>query len=78
MHVQRLPIASASTDGGGHNHQLVLRNKVPDAALFARRLVARMGLDVEFQRGDKRQEESEEELECEEHIGVSRLEAAVP
>lgn len=34
--------------------------------------MARVGLDVEFQGGDKGQEEGEEKLECEEHVDVGR------
>lgn len=34
--------------------------------------MTRVGLNVEFQGGDKGQQESEEKLECEEHVGVGR------
>jgi hypothetical protein len=75
VHVQCLAIASASADRRSHNDQLVLCNKIPNAALFARGFVARVGLDVEFQGSNERQEESEEELECEKHVGGRRQEA---
>jgi hypothetical protein len=72
MHVQCLAIASASADGRSHNDQLVLCGTISNAALFACGFVARVGLDVEFQGCHERQDEGEEELKCEKHIGGSR------
>lgn len=77
VHVQRLAIASVSADRRGHNNQLVLRNEIANAALFAGRFVAWVSLNVEFQRCDQGQDKGEEELEDEEHIDVSRPVAAV-
>jgi hypothetical protein len=75
VHVQCLTITSASTDCRSHNDQLVLCDKVPNASLFARRLVARVGLNVEFKGCNEGQEEGEKELECEEHVDGRRQEA---
>jgi hypothetical protein len=75
VHVQCLAIASASADRRGHNDQLVFCDKIPNAALFARGFVARVGLDVEFEGCNERQEEGEEKLECENHVGGRRQEA---
>jgi hypothetical protein len=75
VHVQCLTITSASADRRSHNNQLVLCDKIPDAALFACGFVAGVGLNVEFKSCNKRQEEGEEELECEKHIGGRRQEA---
>ena len=75
VHVQCLTISSASTDCRSDNNQLVFCDKVPNASLFARRLVARVGLDVEFQSCNEGQEEGEKELECEEHVDGRRQEA---
>ena len=72
MHVQCLAISSASTDSRSDNDKLVLCDKVPNAALFAGRLVTRVSLDVEFQGRDKGQEEGEEKLEGEEHVDECR------
>ena len=69
MHIQRLTIPPAATNSRRHNNELVLRDEIPNAALLAGRLVARVGLDVEFQRRDEREQEGEEELEGEEHFG---------
>jgi len=75
VHVQCLAITPASTDCRSHNDQLVLCDKVPNASLLARRLVTRVGLDVEFEGCNKGQEEGEKELECEEHVDGRRQEA---
>jgi hypothetical protein len=75
VHVQCLTITPASTDCRSHNDQLVLCDKVPNASLFARRLVARVGLNVEFKGCNEGQEEGEKELECEEHVDGRRQEA---
>ena len=72
MHVQCLTITPASADRRSHNDQLVFCDKVPNASLFARRLVAGVGLDVEFEGCNKGQEEGEKKLECKEHIGGRR------
>lgn len=69
MHVQCLSITSASTRSRCYHDKLIFGNKVADATLFACRLVARVGLDVEFKRCYERQDESEEELESEKHVG---------
>jgi hypothetical protein len=69
VHVQCLAIASTSADRGGHNDQLVLCDKIPNAALFACGFVARVGLDVELEGCNERQEEGKEKLECEKHVG---------
>jgi len=76
VHVQCLSIASASTCSRCYHDQLIFGDKVADATLFACRLMARVGLDVEFERCHERQDESEEELEREKHVGGIRLEAA--
>lgn len=39
--------------------------------------MARVGLDVEFERCHERQDESEEELEHEKHVGGMRLDEAI-
>jgi hypothetical protein len=65
VHVQCLSITSASARSRCYHDQLIFGDKVTDAALFACRLVARVGLDVELERCHKRQDECEEELECE-------------
>lgn len=57
VHVQNLPIPSVAADGRGDDDQLVRGDEVPDAAFFARALVAGMGLDVELQRRDQGQSE---------------------
>lgn len=75
VHVQCLTITPASTDCRSHNDQLVLCDKVPNASLFARRLVARVGLNVEFQSCNEGQEEGEKELDYEEHVDGRRQEA---
>ena len=75
VHVQCLTITPASTDCRSYNDQLVLCDKVPNASLFARRLVARVGLNVEFQSCNEGQEEGEKELDCEKHIDGRRQEA---
>lgn len=72
MHVQRLAVTPTSADRRSHDDQLVLCDKVPNASLFARRFVARVGLDVEFQGRNKGEEEGEEKLDCEKHVGVGR------
>lgn len=77
VHVQCLTITPASTNCRSHNDQLVLRDKVPDASLFARRLVARVGLDIEFESCNEGQEKGEKELEYEEHIDGRRQEAVM-
>ena len=77
VHVQSLAITSASTNSRSNNDQLVLCNKVPNASLFARRLVARVGLNVEFKGCNEGQEQGEKELECEEHVDGRRQEAVV-
>lgn len=69
VHVQCLSIASAPARSRCYHDQLIFGNKVANAALFACRLVARVGLDVEFEGCDERQDESEEELEGEKHVG---------
>jgi hypothetical protein len=69
VHVQCLSIASASARSRCYHDQLILSNKVTNASLFACRLVARVGLDVEFERCHEGQDESEEELEGEKHLG---------
>ena len=61
MHVESLSIAAVPTDCGCNDDELVFGDEVADAAFFARRLVARMGLDVEFEGGDDGEEEGEEE-----------------
>ena len=75
VHVQRLSVTPASADRRSHDDQLVLCDKVPNASLFARRLVAGVGLNVEFQSCNEGQEEGEKELECEEHVDGRRQEA---
>jgi hypothetical protein len=75
VHIQCLTITSASADRRSHNDQLVLSDKVPNASLFACRLVARVGLDVEFESCNEGQEEGEKELECKEHVDGRRQEA---
>lgn len=72
MHVQCLSITPASADRRGHNDQLVLCDKVPNTSLFACRLVARVGLDVEFKGCNEGQKEGKKELECEEHVDGRR------
>lgn len=57
MHVQCLSIASASADSRSHDYQLILRNKVPYAALFRRGFVARMCLNLELEGRYERQKE---------------------
>ena len=77
VHVQCLSIASTSARSRCYHDQLIFGDKVADAALFACRLVARVGLDVEFERCHERQEEGEEELEGEKHVGDFRLDEAI-
>jgi len=69
VHVQCLSIASTSARSRCYHDQLIFGNKITNASLFACRLVARVGLDVEFERCHERQDESEEELEGEKHVG---------
>jgi hypothetical protein len=59
VHVQCLSIASTSARSRCYHDQLIFGDKVADAALFACRLVARVGLNVEFERCHERQEEGE-------------------
>ena len=75
VHIQCLSIASASARSRCYHDQLVFSDKVANAALFACRLVARVGLDVEFKGCNEGQEEGEKELECEKHIDGRRQEA---
>lgn len=77
VHIQCLSIASASTRSRCYHDQLVFSDKVANAALFACRLVARVGLNIEFERYHERQEEGEEELEGEKHVGGFRLDEAI-
>lgn len=65
VHVEGLAIASTTTDCRGDNYQLVFCDEIAYAALFALRLGARTGLDVEFEGGDQGKEEGQEELHCE-------------
>lgn len=50
MNVQLLTISLGAISDDGNNDELVLCNKVPNAALLARRLVAVVRLHVELQR----------------------------
>ena len=77
VHIQCLSIASASARSRCYHDQLVFSDKVANAALFACRLVARVGLNIEFERCHERQEEGEEELEGEKHVGGFRLDEAI-
>jgi hypothetical protein len=77
VHIQCLSIASASARSRCYHDQLVFSDKVANAALFACRLVARVGLNIEFERCHERQEEGEEELEGEKHVGEFRLDEAI-
>jgi hypothetical protein len=49
MHVQYLSITSVARYSGGDNDELVLCDEIADAAFFAGRFVARVGLDVELE-----------------------------
>ena len=75
MHIHPLSIPPISVHDHRDNNQLFPRNKVPNASLFARRLVARVGLDVEFKGCNEGQEEGEKELDYEEHVDGRRQEA---
>ena len=77
MHIHPLSIPPISVHDHRDNNQLFPRKKVPNASLFARRLVARVGLNIEFERYHERQEEGEEELEGEKHVGGFRLDEAI-
>lgn len=59
MHVHRLPIAAVSIQDRCHNDELVLCNKVPDAALMLGRFVAVYGVEVEFEGGGEGRKEQQ-------------------
>jgi hypothetical protein len=62
MHIQHHPIPPIPTDRRRDHHKLAIGDEIPYAALLARRLVALVRLDVEFQGRDEREQEGEEQL----------------
>jgi hypothetical protein len=55
VHIDRLPVASVSVQYGRHNHELVFRNKIPDASLVPRCFVGLHGVDVELESRSERE-----------------------
>jgi len=64
MHIYPLAIPSKSIQYSRHNHQLLLRNKVPDAPFVLGGIVLLDGVEVEFEgRGEGEGEQQECEIE---------------
>lgn len=63
VHVQCLSIASTPAHRCRHDNELVLGDKVPDASFFACGFMTRVGLEIELEGGDERDEKGEEEPE---------------
>lgn len=61
MHVELLPISTEPINNGRNNHKLVLGYEVPYAPLVSGRIVRLNGMDIEFKRRSKRENEKQQE-----------------
>jgi hypothetical protein len=63
MHIHPLPVSSIPVQIRRHNHQLVLCDEVPNAALILRCVVCLYGVEVEFEGGGEWQERQQHAAE---------------
>ena len=63
MNVDLLPIASVSVQNSCDDYELVLCDKVTDASLVLRSVVRRDGVQVEFEGGGERRDNSDQQCE---------------
>lgn len=75
VHVQLLAITLGAVGNGGDDDELVLHDEVADASLFAGRLVAGVGFDVELEGGNGGQADEEEQAAqgSEQHLHGGRI-----
>jgi hypothetical protein len=63
MHIHPLPIPSIPIQNRRHNHQLILRDKVPHASLELGSVVGLHGVQVEFEGRDEGQDDEQQAAE---------------
>jgi hypothetical protein len=69
MHVQCLTVSSTAAHSRSHDDKLSISSKIPNTALLAGGFMARVGLDVEFQRRDQWKDKGQEQLQCQHQGG---------
>jgi hypothetical protein len=63
MHIHPLPIPSIPIQNRGHNHQLILRDKVPHASLELGSVVGLHRVEIEFEGCDERHDDEHQAAE---------------